>query len=134
MNFISNFFWIGPCGFVYLILALQVCFGFPPFYQKGNEKEEMQALMPLMFAIMITLVLSTFATIVISDSFLFLLILFGALSIWTGVKARKMVQLRTSGPLPWLLTPLTIGVMNRRPMLVFDVWTIGFTALIALAL
>ena len=74
MNILAILFLIGPCGFLYLILALQVSGGFPPFYQKGNTQEEMQSLMPLMIAICLTLAISTIAATLISDSFTFMLV------------------------------------------------------------
>ncbi|MEP2758546.1 MAG: hypothetical protein ABJP66_05640 [Hyphomicrobiales bacterium] len=124
MTILGSFFLIGPCGFVYLILAGQVSAGFPPFYKKSFTDEDAMSLAPFMFAIIVLLGASVFVP--------HLFILFGLISLWCGVRLRRTVQNRTNGPLPWLLNPLTIGVMNRWPMLLFDVWTTGLTALMGL--
>ncbi|OUD08490.1 hypothetical protein BVC71_13400 [Marivivens niveibacter] len=115
---------VGVFGFSYLILAWQVSSSFPPFYKKGNIEEDMKLVLPLMFG-----VLALLATSVIFHN---LFILFGLLSAFTGIRVRRRVLERTNGPLPWLLSPLTIGSFNRWPMLLFDVWTIGFSALMVL--
>ena len=39
-----------------------------------------------------------------------------------------MLRKKTNGPLPWLFHPATI----RWPMLVFDIWTLGNSALFGL--
>jgi hypothetical protein len=123
----GSFSLIGVCGFAYLILALQVNGSFPPFYKMGNREKELKLVMPLIFSLMGILV----AAVVIHSN---LFILFGLVSAWCGVRVRRMVQKRTNGPLPWLLNPLTIGVMNRWPMLLFDAWTIGLAALMGLVM
>lgn len=117
-------FLIGVFGFTYLILALQISCGFPPFYEKGNIEEEMKLHFPYIIAVSVILIASVLLP--------YLFVLFGLASVWTGGRVRQRVQKRTSGPLPWLLNPLTIGVMNRWPMLLFDAWTIGFAALMVL--
>ncbi|MEO0860383.1 MAG: hypothetical protein AAFY65_07210 [Pseudomonadota bacterium] len=110
-------------GFLYLIVALQVSHGFPPLYEKyqGPIEDEIKPVLPFVFALMAIMLAAT----VFSPIFL----LFGVVSAWCGLRIRKSVQVRTTGPLPWLLNPLTIGSFNRWPMLAFDVWTIGIIAL-----
>jgi len=117
---------IGVFGFSYLILALQVNSSFPPFYEKGNIEEEMKLDLPYMFAVLV----------ILAASFLlpYLLVVFGIFSGWIGVRVRERVRKRTSGPLPWLLNPLTIGAANRWPMLLFDAWTIGLAGLMVLVM
>jgi hypothetical protein len=119
-----EFFLTGIIGFVYLIVAGQVSSGFPPFYEKAKKADELQSLMPFMFVLMVLLGAAVFIP--------YLFIAFGAGSAWCGVRVRRMVRERTNGPLPWLLTPLTISIMDRWPMLPFDVWTLGFTAFMGL--
>jgi len=115
---------IGICGFSYLILCLQVSSSFPPFYEKGNMEEELKMVLPFMFAIMAIMIAMVFLN--------YLFVLFGLVSAWCGIRVRRAVQERTNGPLPWLLNPLTIGIMNRWPMLLFDIWTVGFAAMMGL--
>lgn len=124
MTIFGYFFLIGPCGFIYLILALQVNSSFPPFYKRGNEQEELKFVTSFIFALMVIMVTATFVT--------YLFILFGIVSAWCGVRVRRITKERTNGPLPWLLNPLTIGLVNRWPMLLFDAWTIGLTALMGM--
>lgn len=113
-------FLVGVCGFVYLIVTLQLSSGFPPFYKKVASEEELIDVLPYIFAI--------FALVITSIFFPYLFILVGLVSAWCGIRVRRRVQQQTDGPLPWLLTPLTIGVLNRWPMLLFDVFAIGNAA------
>ena len=89
-------------------------------------EEDMKLDLPFMFGVVALL-----ATSVI---FPYLFVLFGLLSALVAIRVRQRVQQRAKGPLPWLLSPLTIGVFNRWPMLLFDAWTIGFAALMVLVL
>lgn len=111
-------------GFFYLIVALQVSQGFPPLYEKHRRpiEYEIKPILPFAFA----LIAIMFAATAFSPLFL----LFGVVSAWCGLRIRKSIQVRTAGPLPWLLNPLTIGAFNRWPMLAFDAWTLGMIALI----
>jgi hypothetical protein len=108
-------------GFIYLIVALQVSQGCPPLYKRyqGPTEDEIKPLLPFGFALM--------AIALATTVFFPLFFLFGVVSIWCGLRIRKSVQVRTTGPLPWLLSPLTNSSFNRWPMLAFDVWTIGIS-------
>jgi len=110
-------------GFAYLIVTLQVRHGFPPLYGKSDKalEEEIERLVPFAFALLLALLASAFYSPIF--------FLFGVLSFWCGLRVRRSVQERTERPLPWLLTPLTITVFNRWPMLAFDVWTLGTISL-----
>ncbi|WP_294228575.1 hypothetical protein [uncultured Shimia sp.] len=119
-------FLFGVFGFSYLILALQVSSSFPPFYKKGNMEEELELNLPSMF-----LVMALLATSVVIP---YLFVFFGLASVRIAIRIRQRVKQRTNGPLPWLLNPLTIGVFNRWPMLLFDVWTTGNAALMVLVI
>ena len=114
---------ISFAGFLYLIVALQVSQGLPPLYEKyqGPIEDEIKPLLPLAYALMAIMLAAT-----VFSSLFFLI---GVVSAWCGLRIRKSIQVRTSGPRPWLLNPLTIGSFNRWPMLAFDVWTIGIIAL-----
>ncbi len=114
-------FLVGIFGFSYLILAMQVSSSFPPFYENVYTDEDMKLDLPFMFGV--------FARLGISVVVPYLSVLFGLLSALIAIRVRRRVQERTSGPLPWLLSPLTLGVFNRWPMLLFDTWTIGLAAL-----
>lgn len=121
MASVTNYFYlIGPVGFIFLILALQVCSGFPPIYPRCFFNEDVALISPYMLALVATLIGST---IVIQ-----LFIVFGLISFWCGLKVRRLVRERSEGPQSWVLIPLTIGVFNRWPLLLFDIWTIGFAA------
>ncbi|MDD9730417.1 hypothetical protein PVW46_10895 [Mameliella sp. AT18] len=111
-------------GCLYLIVALQVSQGFPPLYEKyqGPTEDEIKPVLPFVFALMAIML----ATTVFPPLFF----LFGVVSIWCGLRIRKSVQVRTTGPLSWLLSPLTISTFNRWPMLAFDVWTIGINVFV----
>lgn len=126
MTVLGILFLIGVFGFSYMILVLQVNSGFPPFYEKGNIEEEMKLDFPYMIGVLVLLAVSVVLP--------YLFILFGIVSGWIGVRVRQRVRKRTSGPLPWLLNPLTISAMNRWPMLLFDAWTIGLAALMVLVM
>lgn len=126
MSISSIPFLIGIFGFCYLILALQVNSSFPPFYEKGSIEKEMKLDLPYMMAVFVLLVASALLP--------YLFVLFGLVSGWFGVRIRQRVQKRTRGPQPWLLNPLTIGVINRWPMLLFDAWTIGLAALMVIVM
>ncbi|MEP1611790.1 MAG: hypothetical protein ABJL72_07690 [Roseobacter sp.] len=110
-------------AFSYLIVALQVAHGFPPFYEteQGDVEDELNVFFPHFLGIGATLVISI----------LFPPALFGAgvVSLWCGLRIRKSVQQRTNGPRGWLLTPQLIGVFNKWPMLAFDGWTLGVSFL-----
>jgi hypothetical protein len=113
-------------AFLYLILALQVSSGFPPLYQKyeGPMEDELMPILPFVFALMAIML----ASAIITELF----VLFGVVSAWCGLRVRRTIQKRTNGPLPWLLNPLTIGITNRWPMILFDLWTLGMIALMGL--
>lgn len=110
-------------AFFYLIIALQVASGFPPFYEKNEDsvEAEIKSLLPFGFALMLLMMAGTLVTEVF--------LLFGLVSAWMGWRVRKSVQVRTNGPRNWLLNPLTIGALNSWPMLAFDAWTIGIVGL-----
>ncbi|MEM8631570.1 MAG: hypothetical protein AAGF74_10055 [Pseudomonadota bacterium] len=110
-------------AFFYLIVALQVASGFPPLYENNKDslEAEIKSLLPFGFALILLMVAATLVTEVF--------LLFGLVSAWMGWRVRKSVQVRTNGPRSWVLNPLTIGALNRWPMLAFDAWTIGMVGL-----
>jgi hypothetical protein len=118
-------------AFLYLILTLQLSSGFPPFYEKyeGPMEDQIKPVLPFIFLLFAILLA---AAVLPEGISLFGVVsafaLFGVVSAWCAVRVRRSVRRRTKGPLPWLLTPLTIRAMNRWPMLVFDAWTLGWSA------
>ena len=109
--------------FLYLIIALQVANGFPALYEKfpGRIEDDIRLLLPYIFSLMLIMVTAT----VVKE----VLFLFGIVSAWAGWRVRKSVQVRTDGPLRWLLHPLTSKAFNKWPMLAFDIWTLGIVTL-----
>ena len=126
MSILAVPFLVGIFGFSYLILALQVSSSFPPFYEKVYVEDDMKLDTPFMFGVLALLGISAVVP--------YLFVLFGLLSALIAIRVRRRVQERTRGPLPWLLSPLTMGVFIRRPMLLFDTRTIGLAALMSAAM
>ena len=111
-------------AFFYLILALQICGGFPAFYKRfqGSVEDEIKPILPFVFALMAILIAST----VIPELFA----VFGVVSAWCAVRVRRSVRDRANGPPLWQTNSLTI----RWPMLVFDVWTLGGAMMVGLVI
>ena len=124
---------LSVCAIFYLILTLQMADGFPAFYEKGQDSREVEIhrMTGICFQLMVTMLLMVMSAILMPSFRVPLLAVLGAQSGWHGWQTRKLVQQRTSGPSPWLLTPLTTRAFNRWPMLVFDVWTFGICAVVA---
>jgi len=125
---VGVFILVGIFGYFYLIVAMGVYAGFPPFYKKGNIEEEIPRLAPFLFPLVAIFFFVILASIEASVFVPYLFLALGVISAWYGVRLRREVKERSNGPLPWLLTPLTIGILNRFPMLLFDAWTLGFIA------
>lgn len=110
---------------IYMIVAVQVDMGFPPFYRKfawwlfsanTNMKERaIRMMLPFVFAMMGAMVLA-----VAVDPIL-LFVLGGLIAIVAGLRMRQHLAKTVGLPLPWISNPWTV----RWPMLLFDVWTIG---------
>ncbi len=115
---------LGIVGFSYMILALQLNSSFPPFYEKGDREKEFKLAVPFLISMGPILIVIAF-----EPQLVFLL---GVVGAWCGLHVRRTVKERTNGPLPWLLNPLTIGILNRWPMLLFDTWAVGFAVLTGL--
>lgn len=126
MTVLGIHFLIGVFGFSYLILGLLVNISCPPFYEKGNLKEEMKLDLPYILLVAVLVSVSVVLPHVFG--------LLGIVSGWIEVRVRHRVQKRTSGPLLWLLNPLTTNALRRWPMLLFDVWTIGLAGLMVLGM
>jgi hypothetical protein len=113
-------------AFAYLILAMQVHSGFPPFYRKGSwgffprkeavDDRAFRVEWWLVFGLMATLILS--AATKLPAFFL----LSGVICVGGALWLRHNLLKVTGGPLPWLTNRLTL----RWPMLAFDIWTLGF--------
>lgn len=116
-------------AFVYLILALQVRFGFPPFYRRGSwgffarqNAEEQRATKYVVrrgFGLMAALGLFALTELPV------FMLLAGIICAWIGLWLRRDLLEETGGPLPWVMFPLALPWVVRWPMLLFDVWTLG---------
>lgn len=110
---------IGFSGLIYWILTLQLSAGFPPFYEKGSIQEEIRQFLPQVLAVLMTLIGVAMVPL--------LFVVLGLLGCWFGILCRNRVRARTNGPLNWTLTPLTVRLLGRWPMLLLDAWTVGIT-------
>ena len=107
----------GFSGFTYLIIALQVNAGFPPFYRKwgSSSDKDIKAMLPTVFLLMVSMVL-----LAITEHPIFLVAL-GGISIWRALRVRSDLLKDTGGPFPSPFLPFGM----RYPMLLFDCWTLG---------
>lgn len=124
---------IGCASFSYLIISLQLCFGFPPFYRNLDFYFRSGA---IKFSQEIPFIVFIFSGLFVS---MFLMVLletrlfcigFIVFSIWGGIGVRRNIRKYVGGVEPWLVNSLTV----KFPMLVFDIWAIGLSALIAIVL
>ena len=139
MSILNFFVPLGVTGVAYMILALQLSSGFPPFYIKSSPSkwslftprkepayEAVKIAIPFIFGIIGTMVL-----IALTEQTVFILLM-GILSIWCGFQLRQTLFKQTNGPLPWVENFLTPRLpyaaiwIQKWPMLIFDIWTMGF--------
>ncbi len=122
-------------GLIYLILAAQLQSGFPPFYNRlpsflfwGVSKDddemerEIKRILPFVFALIAVLALA------VATGWHVFFGLSGVIAFSGGIRIRQDLLKTTAGPLPWLSSYWT----HRWPMLVFDIWTLGFATLFAI--
>jgi hypothetical protein len=118
-------------GFLYLILALQLDMGFPPFYRRWRYPEdsgefELQFKRAVPFFVVL---MGSFLLYAITELPVFFL-LFGGTSMWGGYWVRQRLFKETGGPRHWvsdidtLKFPMLVRWTTRWPMLVFDIWTL----------
>lgn len=119
MTFLGASVLLGIFGFAYLILALQVSGGTPPFYPKGKLEDELQIVVRYGFALILAMGVS-----ILVPHFFFA---FGLGSAWIGLLIRKSIRERCANVRHHSRHHL-IAWIRRRPMLLFDVWTLGFAA------
>lgn len=112
-------------SFIYMILALQVGGGFPPFYKTFNHMPSEEELKPLALIGFLIMALLTGAVAMNTIE-----LLFGAAAAacWAALLMRSRLRDETNGVLSWLIHPVTL----KWPMIVFDAWTLGLTALFLL--
>ncbi len=125
-------------AFIYMILALQVSNGFPPFYidqecksyslieQKKYEiYRDLKTAFPYFIALFVSMLL-----IGLTGSPIF--VLSGAVfAFLIGLDRRKHMKTRIGHPQKWLMniSPLLNIFMLRYPMGLFDLWTSGIVFL-----
>jgi hypothetical protein len=116
-------FWL----IAYPILAYQLATGFPPFYASNAWRESQEQFGDLIWRNRIfILVLILFAYIAGLVGIRGHLLLIGPMAIFVGWRIRTNLAASTDGPLGIFLGRVSFG----RPMLIFDIWTIGLTILV----
>lgn len=110
---------ISLAAFLYFILAFQVTVGMPALYEGKLLKPHHAAKLVLPHSA--GLVLSFFAATFLQELFL----LFGMVSVAAALKLRRSVQETSHSPKNWMITPLTTNALSKRPILAFDVFTVG---------
>ena len=126
---------VGFISFFYLIISVQLYLGFPPFYRefKVAYHEIPRTLMnnSLWFTGMFMMI----ALVAITGNKLFF-VGFGICAIRIAFYFRTELSTQTNIPFPWLRSFLssTLPFLNpsKRPMLAFDLWSLGLCFLIAL--
>ena len=118
-------------AFVYLILAVQLYSGVLPIYRSKipTTSAEVGRQIPRLFIPFGALAGGLVAEMP------FILIISGLASVWGGLSFRKDLRTAIDGPPQWLLNPLYVPqiVMTnliKWPMLPFDCWTVGSSALL----
>ena len=119
---------------VYMILAIQLHMGFPPFYRScrpllsgdlGPDKDRLlKRVIPLLAGIVVMSLL--FVATGISLFYLAAGLIAAAGGLWL----RRDLFKATGGTLPWLIHPWTV----RWPMLAFDLWTLGIALIVGLVM
>ncbi len=124
-------FWygLGVWGFTYLILAMQLRFGFPPAYRSApsiplipatwsRDDDEVERVIKLIFPTFFAM----FAAMIlfIATEWLGFMAFFGGLAAWTGLRIRQDLLKTIDGPVSWLQNKWTL----KWPMLVFDARTL----------
>lgn len=126
-------------SFAYLVIALQLSQGLPPFYPKTDidaPSKTFGGFIGLMMPIVLLPVVASFfhagarvafpawdGDWIISAA----LVATIPFNLRAGWSLRGLVRDRSGGPLSWVLLP----VFFRWPMLVFDLWSIGLCAFVA---
>jgi len=146
MTFRALPFTILFASFAYLILVTQVASGFPPFYRpfikiggrpsddefiKGVVLTLIQAIAAGACVSLVALFVAYFLDLS-RNQFGYAVFLIAAISfLYSARSIRSHVRATTDGPMNWLLTPHFPKInllLLRYPMLVFDLWTLGWAA------
>jgi hypothetical protein len=119
-------------AFAYLILAAQLCMGFPPFYKSlrplifgelgpGGERL-VKRLIPIVAGIIVM------AVVWVATGISLFYLAAGIIAACGALWLRRDLYKTTGGTLVWMVHPWTV----RWPMLVFDLWTLGIASLFGL--
>ena len=122
---------------IYPILILQLAFGFPPFYastikfgpfstQALERSEELKFRDLCFFNIRLLILFAVIVFLVEVTDIRGFYIFIGVGAISSGRYIRRMVAENKNGPLGYCFSFISQG----RPMLVFDIWSIGLFLLI----
>ena len=121
-----------------MFMTMQVRFGFPSFYKLPSqyktilsyerfdqiEQEDIRTFFKFLFVIAFSLFWFTVTNLE------FLLLIISILAVLCGIKIRKKVKTQFGKPLPWVGNifennlPIFCRLILKKPMLVFDIWTI----------
>lgn len=122
---------------MYLGAAVLLFGGLPPFYRRyiAFEAHEFERCFIRFFPVLLGVALPVFLFVETRDKEFFLLS--GVISFWGGILIRKELSQSIGSPLPWI-TDIWIAKWPvwsvRFPMLIFDIWTLSFTAAMTLLL
>ncbi|MCR9240169.1 MAG: hypothetical protein NXH87_02220 [Rhodobiaceae bacterium] len=125
-------------GGIYCVTAMQAYTGFWPFFRRHPESlREKDASGEELIKIMIPYVFSAIGVIVVCVATGILEFVVGlGVSLWgAGLRVRTLEKKRENGALPGFyqyLPETAQKAFARRPMLAFDVWTMGTTAIVAI--
>lgn len=129
---------LASAGIFYVVLAMVIKMGIPPLYHvwrfsvpsEEHVLEIMSSVVPAFLGLMVA---ATISTMNIHAAITLLAWLLSAvMSFWLGSKMRSALQREVNAPLEWLaqLLPLQLtAILTRRPMLLFDFWTIGLVVM-----
>ncbi len=129
---------LATTGIAYVVLALQVKMGMPPIYKVWSfsipsEKEALEITGAVFPAFLGFIVAAMTASAGINPIIMLVIwLLSAAMSFWSGFKIRSALRREVNGPLEWLAQrmPLQLAViLIRRPMFLFDLWTIGLAVI-----
>ena len=132
MSFSGYMVDFGFSGIGYLILAVQVHGGGPPFYGTFGSLyfQKLESPVERALAILVPYIFGVFGAmflIMLTKVAAFVSVI-GLLSIWAGLRVRKDLRRYSDGPRPWITN---IWILKwpvwsvKWPMLIFDIWTVG---------
>lgn len=126
----------------YLVNAYALLEGMPPFYKEMRPilsfriltKDEL--LEHMHWAFVAFAVFGAAIGLFALTGFNWFLLILPAGCLYAGWSIRSWLKRTSGGPLPWVTvytaSPVLFPLFNRRPMLLFDIWTVGIASAIVL--